>query len=627
MTLKRLLIIGNDLLPEDSEQFKQIKKSHSTPDSLIIRHMDASDWTNLADKLEIDDKTRIDIHAHGMGVPQTYAFGLATYDEYGLSLGRSGDDLYTFEYIFSKLKKISNNQPLHVHIWSCFSGNAHKDITFLPENSILFTHTPEDLTSKGILCESSLIQSIRDWNNYETLSSNKSIRSLALQAFLNNFALETFERASVSTCNYKNPYLFWKKQKVTKYEFTYTEDSLKNPKEVLEREGKKFSKFCDRILLIGEKLNYPKFTEEQEKILQHGYLIKNLLDKPEESMKLLKELDLPLSFFEEFTGANYYQIAFLTQNIELIKYFIEKGWDLNQHINTSTPLHIAIVSGTGQIRKLLNTHKLDSALVQDAILQQKDIIELLLKNGADPNKSSEAQSPLAAAMLEFNPNKEVIKLLIKYGADTSESLLQAILFREVKKVDLLLDSGANPNQNIHGKSVLEYSILLDCEEIMSLLLERGADTHDPLNMDAFLKTIINGNLKIVKLLLESGVNLNKILGEIAIIAAVSSKNLDMVELLFEYKINLNDSLKSKVLEIALGNKDLDMIKLFVKHKIEVEKALEFAKSSFIKSDALNQIVEFLESKLELEESLTEHTESVDTAPVGESEIHNDAIGS
>jgi len=251
----------------------------------------------------------------------------------------------------------SKKNPLHLHICSCFSGNAQKDVNLLPENSILFTHVSEDLESRGMLCHLALRKSIEKWINYDTLRSNKSIKALTLQAFLDNFAFETFEGASISTWNYENVYLFWKQQKVTKYEFNYTEDAFKNPKEVLASESKKFNEFCNNVLFKGENLTPTQFTEDQEKILQHCYLIKSLTDQSLETLNLLKEADLPPSFFDEkITSIDYYEGTCIEQNIELIRYFLDKGWDLNQFNNSSGFTPLALIINNNKIKLLFEQH-------------------------------------------------------------------------------------------------------------------------------------------------------------------------------------------------------------------------------------------------------------------------------
>ena len=50
-----------------------------------------------------------------------------------------------------------------------------------------------------------------------------------------------------------------------------------------------------------------------------------------------------------------------------------------------------------------------------ALVQSKELVELLLKNGADPNvKAKEGVTALMLA--EANPHKGVIEVLKKYGA-------------------------------------------------------------------------------------------------------------------------------------------------------------------------------------------------------------------
>jgi len=147
--------------------------------------------------------------------------------------------------------------------------------------------------------------------------------------------------------------------------------------------------------------------------------------------------------------------------------------------------------------------------------------------------------------------------------------------------------------------------------------------NDPLNAAAFETSVRAKDLDTIKLLLQH--KIPDSLNVKALKAAMWGKDLDMTKLLLEFSVELLDHVNN-AMSLAIYDQNFSMVQLLAEHGTDVKKALKSARSVFIKSDALDQIVEFLESKLELEDSLPEHTESVDTAPVGESEIHNDAIG-
>ncbi|WP_106873915.1 ankyrin repeat domain-containing protein [Candidatus Phycorickettsia trachydisci] len=612
MILKRLLIIGNNLLPENSDQFKQIEKFYSTPDSLIIRHMDQDKWISLMGK--IDSTTRIDIHAHGsdkLGLSE-----LPSDKVYGLSLGEDGL-CYRFKDIFSFLNILSKKSPLHIHIWSCFSGNAHKEITSLPKDSILFTHVSEDLESRGMLCHLAFSKSIEKWTNYDTSTSNKSIRAITLQAFLDNLAFEIFEGAGISTWNYESVYFFWKQQKVTEYEFHCTEDTFQNPEEVLVRENKKFNEFCNKILLNGETLAPTQFTKDQEKILQHGYLIKNLTDKSQETVNFLKEEDLPLSFFDEnITYIDYYEGACIEQNIELIRYFLDKSWNLNQFNNSNGFTPLALIINNNKIKLLFEQQGIQSSLTQEAFEKQESIVKLLLGKGANPNlPGKDGISPLMLAIDQ--PNQSLVKLLLENGADATETFKHTIVSGTPEQIDLLLSLGADPNQIINnGLSALYYCVL-SRKEIISLLMKYKPNFNDPLNAAAFETSVRAKDLDTVKLLLQH--KIPDSLNVKALKAAVWGKDLGMVKLLLADSTDL-DHLNS-AMSLAIYDQNFKMVKLLADHGANVEKGLKSAKS-LSESNELNQIIEFLESKLESDPlSLIDHANH-DMTQIGEIELND-----
>jgi ankyrin repeat protein len=109
-----------------------------------------------------------------------------------------------------------------------------------------------------------------------------------------------------------------------------------------------------------------------------------------------------------------------------------------------------------------------------------EIVDCLLKNGADPNMADiiDEWAPLMLASSEGHI--EIVKSLLNKGADPDEinkigrsALELASSHGHIKIVDCLLKNGANPN-NDDGEALIEAS-KNGHTEIVQMLLEYGAD--------------------------------------------------------------------------------------------------------------------------------------------------------
>ena len=112
-------------------------------------------------------------------------------------------------------------------------------------------------------------------------------------------------------------------------------------------------------------------------------------------------------------------LACYRNNIEVAKFIIENGGDINGNSNMGTPLMAAIVKGNNEIAKILIDKKADvnladangtTALIYAAQFQNKTIIKLLLENKADKtHKSNEGKTAFEYAV--FAGNEEIINIL------------------------------------------------------------------------------------------------------------------------------------------------------------------------------------------------------------------------
>lgn len=149
----------------------------------------------------------------------------------------------------------------------------------------------------------------------------------------------------------------------------------------------------------------------------------------------------------------------------------------------TTPLHIAVRWG------------------------HSDAILLLLKNGADANKTNR----FGSAPLHMYPSVDIAKQLIEHGAiidikdrdDETPLLVNTYKFDMVK---LLIDNGTDVNiRSYSGRTPLHAVISNNNNDIAKLLIDNGADMKGALHL-----AVKKGRRDIVKLLLSKGANINEL---------------------------------------------------------------------------------------------------------------------
>lgn len=154
-------------------------------------------------------------------------------------------------------------------------------------------------------------------------------------------------------------------------------------------------------------------------------------------------------------------------------------------------------------------------LISDLILYRfDDLIELVLKKGANPNTlSGILDSPLLFAISERKLN--IVKLLVNYGAninicnrnDGTTSLIIALekCQNDIEIIEFLLKNGADPNiADKDGYYPLSYVSGVDAEKISKLLVSYGANIDNLLiNYNrSFYKALVYDNYYIAELLLK-----------------------------------------------------------------------------------------------------------------------------
>lgn len=159
---------------------------------------------------------------------------------------------------------------------------------------------------------------------------------------------------------------------------------------------------------------------------------------------------------------------------------------------------------------------------------------------AEVSYKKEKKKDLLNDAIQDNNSKDVIKL-ISEGVDInlSEALVTAAKKKNYDMVELLLKHGANPNKTVREKTALNYAADNDDLKTAKLLLDSGADPDkgNPMDMTSPLWTSVQkGSKNMVKLLLECGADPNKIAvnNEYPIHIAKKLDYTDIYNLLIQY---------------------------------------------------------------------------------------------
>ncbi|XP_069102299.1 uncharacterized protein [Argopecten irradians] len=157
--------------------------------------------------------------------------------------------------------------------------------------------------------------------------------------------------------------------------------------------------------------------------------------------------------------------AALNGHREIVELLLSHGADPN------SALASAARGGHIDIVQMLLSHgadpKKDDALYKAAFYGHREIVELLLSHGADPNSGD------ALYEAALNGHREIVELLLSHGADpnSGDPLAAAVRSKDIDILRLLLDKGAD----IESSHALERAVNENLDDIVSFFLLRGAD--------------------------------------------------------------------------------------------------------------------------------------------------------
>jgi ankyrin repeat protein len=255
------------------------------------------------------------------------------------------------------------------------------------------------------------------------------------------------------------------------------------------------------FMFARAKSNFSIFADALAVIMTPGFPAEAFCDFIESSKQaaaLFKKLteargDLFLQAFRNLRETRFAGLVLLAAargrffSEEVMK-FVEKGRHLDYCDEQGSVLHEAVRMRSPLLceRLLLkgadvNLLCIDTPLQVAVSLELVDVIQVLLKHGANPNLKNRA-GDLALIVAIGNGSVEIVKMLLQFGASPDlrskaeeNALCLAVEHKGPELVQILLDHGANPDWiGKSGETALYLAIQGDAFHIAQKLIERGA---------------------------------------------------------------------------------------------------------------------------------------------------------
>ncbi|KAI0437057.1 ankyrin repeat-containing domain protein [Xylaria telfairii] len=258
---------------------------------------------------------------------------------------------------------------------------------------------------------------------------------------------------------------------------------------------------------------------------------------------------------EEGGSILYFAASKATPSLELVRFFTEKGLDIN---------HQGGYYG--------------NALQAASYRGNLEIVKFLVEKGADVNQQGGHYYGNALQAASYRGNLETVKFLVEKGADVNQeggiydtALQAASSIGNLEIVKFLVEKGADVNQEggAWGTALHEASHIGNLE-IAKLLIENGANVNqqDDIRRTALHKASEGkNNLEVVRLLVENGANVNQQDSSYgnALHIASASGNIETVQFLVENgaDVSIQGSSKMTALHYAALNLSADLVEFLL----------------------------------------------------------------
>lgn len=266
-------------------------------------------------------------------------------------------------------------------------------------------------------------------------------------------------------------------------------------------------------------------------------------------------------------------LAASQNQLDFVQLYLEHGGDVNRVMeNGSTTLVSAMnkIVSTKLVEALLasggdanaKTDEGTTALFQAIQSNRPDLMTVLLDHGANPNLPG-PKHPLWPAT--YKP--KCLQLLLSRGADHKKTpgLMElASSLKKLESVKILIEAGVSPNLRKDGVyTPLCSAIRDDTRDIVTYLLDHGADPNFPAAEYPAFKCITHKRTHFLPQLVAAGVDLNTPKGIME--TAVRFNDKDALIFLFDHNVNPNDKTPEghTALTTAIRENRIDLVDLLL----------------------------------------------------------------
>ena len=289
--------------------------------------------------------------------------------------------------------------------------------------------------------------------------------------------------------------------------------------------------------------------------------------------------------------------------LTIVEKLLKYGTDVNISICSTSPLHVATKSKQGEVAELLVSYGADlnprdeagnTPIFYAAVNRDLEMVKLLLSN-----KANVKDSPQVLNTAVQQNRRDIVEVLLRHGADVNASTkygVTALHYTVLDKngtvsrsfldkdpdtkgeiVRLLLSGGANVNARAqNGIMTLHAAVRKGFLRVVDALLEYDADVNCAYENEKMplYYSAEKGNKVISKMLLDKGANVNARQkdGRTALHVAIQHGHKEVVELLLKYGARVDSETKNWAtpLHCAARNGCADIVKVLLKFGADID---------------------------------------------------------